>query len=75
MIKEVKSNVRVAKKRNAGGCIPEITSNIDNVEDNCIEYAKNFRDVSATYKTTIYKKSKPYVWVIINGLSKMIYSD
>ena len=39
MIKEVKSDVRAAKKRNAGGC-PEITSNDDNVEDNCIEYAK-----------------------------------
>ena len=42
MIKEVKSNMRVAKKRNAGGCISEIAFNNDNVESDCIEYAKKF---------------------------------
>lgn len=75
MIKEVKTNMRVAKKRNAGGCISEIVSNSDSVENDCIEYAKHFRDKSASYKTTIYKKNKPYKWVIINGLSKMTYCD
>ena len=72
MIKEVKSHVRAAKKRNAGGC-PEITSHDDSVEDNCIEYAKKFREESAVFKASIYKKNKPYSWVLINGMANMSY--
>ena len=72
MIKEVKPNMRAAKKRNAGGC-PEITSHDNSIEDNCIEYAKKFREESAAYKTSIYKSNKPYSWVLINGVAKMSY--
>ena len=53
MIKEVKSNIRVAKKGNAGGCISEIAFNNDNAESDCIEYAKKVRDKLASFETKI----------------------
>ena len=72
MMKEVKTNIRAAKKRNAAGANDDVDDIPLNVVDpnDCIEYAAKYRKQTLEKKGKKYNPSKAFAWKIENGFVK-----